>query len=65
MIRLAARVGVLWLALYAYWLVFESDGERGVTLFSDSGYLVPIAAAAALAALAARRAEGTLRRPGS
>lgn len=50
-----------WLAFYAGWLLLAPGGERGLLIFGDTVYLVPIAAAALLAAWAARRAPRGLR----
>ena len=50
-----------WLAFYAAWLVLSPFGERGLLVFADTAYLVPIAVAAALSVWAARRAVRGMR----
>ena len=50
-----------WLAFYAGWLLLAPGGERALLVFSDTAYLVPIAAAALLSAWAATRVPKGLR----
>jgi len=50
-----------WLAFYAAWLALSPFGERGLLVFADTAYLVPIAAATALSAWAVRRAVRGMR----
>jgi HD-GYP domain-containing protein (c-di-GMP phosphodiesterase class II) len=50
-----------WLAFYTGWLLLAPGGERALLIFSDTAYLVPIAAAAILAAWAATRVPKGLR----
>ncbi|MGZ4395705.1 MAG: bifunctional diguanylate cyclase/phosphohydrolase [Gaiellaceae bacterium] len=57
----ASAVGVAWLACYAAVLALRPGGERGLLVFSDTVYLVPIALAAVLAAVAAGRAARGLQ----
>ncbi len=57
----ASAVGVAWLACYAAVIALRPDGERGLLVFSDTVYLVPIAVAVVLAAIAASRAARGLR----
>lgn len=59
-VALAAGAGLAWLAFYAAWLALTPGGERGLTVFADTAYLAPIAAATALAVVAARRAPAGL-----
>ncbi len=55
--RLAIAAGVLWLAFYGTWLAFGPSSPHARMVFGDTAYDVPIAAAAALAAVAWRRSE--------
>jgi two-component system cell cycle response regulator len=57
----SAAVGAAWLAFYATWLAVAPGGDRGVTIFSNTGYQVPVAAAAALAVVAWLRSPPGLR----
>ncbi len=57
----ASAVGVAWLACYAAVIALRPGGERGLLVFSDTVYLVPIALAVVLAAVAATRAARGLR----
>jgi two-component system, cell cycle response regulator len=57
----ASAVGVAWLACYAAVIALRPGGERGLLVFSDTVYLVPIAVAVVLAAVAATRAARGLR----
>ena len=50
-----------WLAFYAGWLLLAPGSERTLLVFSDTAYLVPIAAAAVLSAWAAARVPKGLR----
>ena len=50
-----------WLAFYAGWLLLAPGGERDLLVFSDTAYLVPIAAAVLLSAWAATRVPKGLR----
>ena len=50
-----------WLAFYAGWLLLAPGGERALLVFSDTAYLVPIAAAVLLSAWAATRVPKGLR----
>jgi HD-GYP domain-containing protein (c-di-GMP phosphodiesterase class II) len=54
-------VAVAWLAFYAGWLWRAPGGDRGVLVFSDTAYLVPIVAATLLCAWAATRVPRELR----
>ncbi len=57
----ASAVGVAWLACYAAVLALRPGGAHGVLVFSDTVYLVPIALATILAAVAATRGARGLR----
>jgi two-component system cell cycle response regulator len=57
----AALLGGAWLAFYATWLALRPGGEHAQTVFSDTAYLVPIAAACGLSAFAAARGARGLR----
>ncbi len=57
----AAALAAGWLAFYAAWLALSPFGERGLLVFNDTAYLVPVAAAAALSLWAARRAVRGMR----
>ncbi len=57
----ASAVGVAWLACYAAVIALRPGGEHGLLVFSDTVYLVPIALAVVLAAVAATRATRGLR----
>lgn len=63
--RLAAAGASLavaaWLALYAGWLLLAPGGERGLVLFGNTAYLVPIVAATLLSAWAATAVPRALR----
>ena len=52
---------VAWLAFYTGWLLLAPGSERTLLVFSDTAYLVPIAAAALLSAWAAARVPKGLR----
>ena len=57
----AAGLGAVWLAFYAAWLAVRPGGERALTIFADTAYLVPLAAAFALSVYAWRRVPPELR----
>ena len=57
----AVAAAAAWLAFYAAWLVLAPGGERALLVFSDTAYLVPIAAAVLLSAWAATRVPKGLR----
>jgi len=57
----ASAVGAAWLALYATVIALRPGGEHGLLVFSDTVYLVPIALAVVLAAVAATHAARGLR----
>lgn len=57
----AVLVTLAWLAFYAVWLVLSPFGERGLLVFADTAYLVPIAVATAISVWAARRAARGMR----
>jgi len=57
----SAAAGAAWLSFYATWLAVAPGGDRGVTIFSNTGYQVPVAAAAALAVVAWLRSPPGLR----
>ena len=57
----AVAAAAAWLAFYAGWLVLAPGGERALLVFSDTAYLVPIAAAVLLSAWAATRVPKGLR----
>jgi two-component system, cell cycle response regulator len=61
-VALAAGLGVAWLVFYGAWLALRPGGEGALTLFSNTAYLVPIAAATGLAVAAALRSAPGLRR---
>jgi two-component system, cell cycle response regulator len=50
-----------WLAFYTGWLLLAPGGERALLVFSDTAYLVPIAAAVLLSAWAATRVPKGLK----
>ena len=54
-IAAAAVPGALWLGFYAAWLAARPGGEHALRIFSDTAYLLPIAAACGLSAFAAVR----------
>jgi HD-GYP domain-containing protein (c-di-GMP phosphodiesterase class II) len=58
---LPAAAAVAWLAFYASWLAVRPWGDGGITVFVNTAYLVPIAAAAGLALYARRRSPASLR----
>src|SRR5438876_9785629 len=60
-IAAAAVPGALWLGFYAAWLAVRPGGEHVLTIFGDTAYLVPIAAACGLSAFAAVRASRARR----
>jgi HD-GYP domain-containing protein (c-di-GMP phosphodiesterase class II) len=55
---LAAGAAGLWLTAYALWLALEPWGDRGMELFANSAYHVPIAFAAVLSTWAWLRGTG-------
>ena len=55
-VALFTGVGVAWLALYVIWVALEPFGEAFAHSVADTVYLAPIATAAAMAFIAARRA---------
>ena len=57
----SAAAGAAWLVFYATWLAVAPGGDRAVTIFSNTGYQVPVAAAAALAVVAWLRSPPGLR----
>lgn len=57
----AIAAAAAWLAFYGGWLLLAPGGERALLVFSDTAYLVPIAAAALLSAWAATRVPKGLR----
>ena len=57
----AVAAAAAWLAFYAAWLVIAPGGERALLVFSDTAYLVPIAAAVLLSGWAATRVPKGLR----
>jgi two-component system cell cycle response regulator len=57
----ASALGGAWLAFYAAWIALRPGGSHAQTVFADTAYLVPIAAACALGAVAAVRATRGLR----
>jgi HD-GYP domain-containing protein (c-di-GMP phosphodiesterase class II) len=57
----ALVVAGAWLAFYAAWLARAPGGDRALLVFSDTAYLVPIAAATLLSAWAATRVPRALR----
>jgi signal transduction histidine kinase/CheY-like chemotaxis protein len=59
-VLVTALAGVLWLAAYAA-ATAAIDGGRGALILSDVVYAVPVAVAAVLTVLAARRASGRYR----
>jgi two-component system cell cycle response regulator len=60
-VALAAGVGIGWLAFYAGWLAVQPWGERALWVFSDTAYLVPLAAAACFSVYAWIRVPRELR----
>ena len=54
-------LGGVWLAFYAAWLAIEPGGDRGLTIFTNTAYQVPIVAATLLAAWAWRCGPKGLR----
>jgi two-component system cell cycle response regulator len=58
-LAVAVAAGAAWIAFYAAWLGLTPGGDHTLLIFSDTAYLVPIAAAVAAAAWAtARSARG-------
>jgi two-component system cell cycle response regulator len=57
----ASALGGAWLGFYASWTALRPGGSHAQTVFADTAYLVPIAAACALGVLAAVRATHGLR----
>ena len=55
---LAAGVAGLWLAVYAAWIGLQPWGDRGMELFANTAYHVPIAVATVLAAWASLKGTG-------
>ena len=60
-VALAAGLGVAWFAFYAAWLAIRPGGDRALTIFSDTAYLVPLLAATVFCAYAWLRAPRELR----
>ncbi|MBA2616357.1 MAG: diguanylate cyclase [Actinobacteria bacterium] len=60
-VALAAGLGVTWLVFYAGWLAVRPGGDRVLTVFSDTAYLVPLLAATVFSAYAWMRAPRELR----
>ena len=57
----AIALAAAWLSFYTGWLLLAPGGERALLVFSDTAYLVPIAAAVVLSAWAATRVPKGLR----
>jgi two-component system cell cycle response regulator len=53
-VALGVAAGGLWLSFYGAWTALQPFGEHGQTIFADTAYLVPLAGATVLAAVAAR-----------
>lgn len=58
---IALAGGAAWITLYAAWLTLTPGGEGVLLIFSDTAYLVPIAAAVASATWAAVRGPRGMR----
>ena len=56
----ALVVAGAWLAFYAAWLWLAPGGDRGILIFGDTAYVVPIAAATLLCGWAASRVPRAL-----
>lgn len=57
----ASLATTAWLAFYGGWLLLAPGGERGLVVFGNTAYLVPLAAATVLSAWAATRVPRGLR----
>lgn len=57
----ASFAAVAWLAFYAGWLLLAPGGDRGLLLFGNTAYLVPVVAAALLSAWAATAVPRALK----
>ena len=60
-VALATGIGIGWLAFYGGWLAVRPGGERALWVFSDTAYVLPLAAAAAFSLYAWIRVPRELR----